>query len=180
MTCCLKEKTHNPNIPRDWNLTWQTKKKVRGKKKRPKNKTSYVTLFLLKDKAAVFPFVRDVMQDCTTQYHPRPKCGRSIHRYINIKISPIQTYLPIESHIFILHSHDRMCFVKMSYLCLYMWVCVELCVNVFCQNHVHLHCRTTCLSNPTGWHYWGKIRGGGAQQNREQDGTEKFTITDGR
>lgn len=82
--------THTPNIPQTLKLNW------RGKKKKTKrNKTSYVTLFSLKDEAALFPFVRGVMQYCTTKYHPRPKCGRNIHRYINIKISPIQTFLPI-------------------------------------------------------------------------------------
>lgn len=47
-------------------------------------------------------------------------------------------------------------------------------MNVFCQNHVHLHRRITCLSNPTGVRYsrGGKKEGGGAQLNGEQDGTD--------
>lgn len=81
-----EKKTNTPNISKRLKLNLHEAKKT-------KTETSYVTLFWLKDNAALDPFVREVMQICTTGYHPRPKCGRNIH--INIKISPIQTYPPI-------------------------------------------------------------------------------------
>lgn len=97
MTCFLEEKTHTPNISQRLKL-----------KKKDTEKTSYGTLFSLKDEAALFPFVREVMQNCTTEYHPRPKCGRNIHRYINIKVSPIQTFLPILIPLFFFHFPTHM------------------------------------------------------------------------
>lgn len=157
---------------------------MRQERKTKRKQTSYVTLFSLKDKAALFPFVRGVMQYCTTNYHPRPKCGRNIHRYINIKVSPIQTFLPIYSHIFF--SLSFFCFCTHTTACdpcvckdvrfvlVYASVCVclELCVKVFCHNHMHLRCKTTCLSNPTGMRLFrerlGCGLGGGAV--KEQDG----------
>lgn len=73
--------------------------------------------------------------------------------------------------------------VKMSYLCLYMRVCVELCVKCLLskpraprsQNHMLVK------SN------WGEIlkgregkRGAGAQLNGEQDGTNGEIYNNGR
>lgn len=97
MTCFLEEK-HTPlTFPRGSNS-----------KKKDTEKTSYGTLFSLKDEAALFPFVREVMQNCTTEYHLRPKCGRNIHRYINIKVSPIQTFLPNLIPLFFFHFPTHM------------------------------------------------------------------------
>lgn len=80
MTCFVEEKKINTHT--------QHFSEAETEKKTQRNK--YLTLFLLKDEAALIPFVREVMQNCTTKYHPRPKCGTNIHRYINIKVSPIQ------------------------------------------------------------------------------------------
>lgn len=107
------------------------------KKDKKRKQTSYVTLFSLKDKAALFPFVRGVMQYCTTKYHPRPKCGRNIHRYINIKVSPIHTYFcqlfPI--YFFLIaftQLHVIHVFEKMSgFVLVYVSVCVFVLVELF-------------------------------------------------
>lgn len=106
------------------------------KQKYRKKEKSYLTLFLLKDKAALFPFVRRVVQFCTTTFHPRPKCGTNIHKYINIKISPIKQFLPIKSKRFPLHMLDCICSVSLKGCsCVVVLVCVWLCVNVFCHKH---------------------------------------------
>lgn len=131
---------------------------MRQERKTKRKQTSYVTLFSLKDKAALFPFVRGVMQYCTTKYHPRPKCGRNIHRYINIKVSPIHTFfrqlIPI---FFFLHSHNcmwSMCLKRCQVCaCICECVCVVfvelLCECLLSQPHAPSLQKTTCLSNPT-------------------------------
>lgn len=113
------------------------------KQKYRKKEKSYLTLFLLKDKAALFPFVRRVVQFCTTTFHPRPKCGTNIHKYINIKISPIKQFLPIKSNVFL-------CTCSTAYVpCLWKDVLVSLCLCV-CGSVWMSSVTSTRLSNPTG------------------------------
>lgn len=126
---------------------------MRQERKTKRKQTSYVTLFSLKDKAALFPFVRGVMQYCTTKYHPRPKCGRNIHRYINIKVSPIHTFfrqlIPIFFFFFCIHTTacDPCVWKDVRFVLVYASVCVcvlcswSFCVNVFCHSHMHLRCK---------------------------------------
>lgn len=133
MTCFLEEKTHTPNISQRLKLNWHEAKNK--KKQRHRNKTSHITLFLLKDEAALFPFAREAMQYCTTEYHPRPKCGRNIHRYINIKICPIQTFLPISIPRFFSrffaptrpHVFHVVCCKDVIFVLVYASVCGALC-----------------------------------------------------
>lgn len=131
------------------------------------------------------------MQYCTTKYHPRPKCGRNIHRYINIKVSPIQTFLPIYSHIFFLsffvfaltQLHVIYVFVKMSGLCLYMRVCVcvfgALCESLLSQPHAPSLQNHMLVKSNWDETLEGKVGvWGGRGQSKSK--TEKFTVTDGR
>ena len=54
-------------------------------------------------------------------------------------------------------------------------------MNVFCQNDMHLHLRTSCSLNPTGVRLLREDRGGwGNGGVGKTEETEKFTITDGR
>lgn len=165
----------------------------RGKKNRKKKtetKTSYGTLFLLKGEAALFPFVREVLQDCTTEYHPRPKCCRNTHRYINIKISPIQTLYANLIPRFSCCTHRTACVpcvvrdvvVVLVYESVYVCecICVYMCVcRSVWTSSVQTTCtsifKTSCLTNPTGWDSEGKVQGEG-----EQDGTNGEIYKNGR
>lgn len=168
---------------------------MRQERKTKRKQTSYVTLFSLKDKAALFPFVRGVMQYCTTKYHPRPKCGRNIHRYINIKVSPIQTFLPIYSHIFFLSFFFVVCFCTHTTACdpcvckdvrfvlVYASVCVCVWSSVW-KSSVTTTC--TFVAKPhacqiqLGWDSWGERLGAWGGRGQSKSKTEKFTVTDGR
>lgn len=98
MTCFVEERkharahthTHTPKIPHEAEKSELT----RGQTK-DRNKTSYGTLFLLKDVAAPLSLVKEVMHNCNTENHTRPECDRNIHRHINIKVWPIQIFMPI-------------------------------------------------------------------------------------
>lgn len=131
-----------------------------------KTETSYFTLFWLKDNAALVPFVREVMQICTTAYHPRPKCGRNIH--INIKLSQSNisaNLIPVCFVFQLMYAHMTACvwrdviFVLVKCECVWGSVWISS-VKTTCTSVS----RNTCLSNPTGG-----FKRNGRKLNGEQD-----------
>lgn len=144
---------------------------MRQERKTKRKQTSYVTLFSLKDKAALFPFVRGVMQYCTTKYHPRPKCGRNIHRYINIKVSPIHTFFRQLIPIFFFCIHTTACdpcvWKDVRFVLVYASVCVCCVRGAFVwMSSVTATCTFVAknhmlVKSNCGWDSRGKTVGGG-------------------